>query len=185
MDKKLIKGILIVVLLAGLYFLNIQQQKEYENTEIQFLNVEKSLIKKIIISSANDAIELTAIDSSWVISGNDSLIIKPNVVDNLLSKLYDIKKEHKVTSKEEKWGIYKVDPPSGTHLAFIGDGGNTLAYYVFGQASEYTKCYVRTDQNKEVYLLNSNIMFQLRTDPNFWGEIPKTEIIVPDTTVSE
>ena len=41
MDKKLIKGILIVALLAGLYFLNIQQQKEYENTEIQFLNVEK------------------------------------------------------------------------------------------------------------------------------------------------
>ena len=185
MDKKVIKGILIVVLLAGLYFLNIQQQKEYENTEIQFLNVEKNLIKKIIISSKNDAIELTAIDSSWVISGYDSLIIKPNVVENLLAKLFDIKKEHKVTSKEEKWGIYKVDPPSGTHLAFIGDGGNTLAYYVFGQASEYTKCYVRTDQNKEVYLLNSNIMFQLRTDPNFWGKIPKTEIIIPDTTVTE
>jgi len=185
MDKKVIKGILIVVLLAGLYFLNIQQQKEYENTEIQFLNVEKNLIKKIIISSKNDAIELTAIDSSWIISGNDSLIIKPNVVENLLSKLYDIKKEHKVTSKEEKWGIYKVDPPSGTHLAFIGDGGNTLAYYVFGQANEYTKCYVRTNQNKEVYLLDSNIMFQLRTDPNFWGEIPKTEIIIPDTTVTE
>ena len=91
MDKKLIKGILIVALLVGLYFLNIQQQKKYENTEIQFLNVEKSLIKKIIISSKNDAIELTSIDSSWAISGNDSLIIKPNVVENLLAKLYDIK----------------------------------------------------------------------------------------------
>ena len=121
MDKKVIKGILIVLSLAGLYFLNIQQQKEYENTEIEFLNVEKSLIKKIIISSASDAIELTAIDSSWVISGNDSLIIKPNAVENLLEKLYDIKKEHKVTSKEEKWAVYKVDPPSGTHLAFIGN----------------------------------------------------------------
>ena len=185
MDKKVIKGILIVLSLAGLYFLNIQQQKEYENTEIEFLNVEKSLIKKIIISSASDAIELTAIDSSWVISGNDSLIIKLNAVENLLEKLYDIKKEHKVTSKEEKWAVYKVDPPSGTHLAFIGNGGNTLAYYVFGQANEYNKCYVRTDQNKEVYLLNSNIMFQLRTDPNFWGEVPKTEIIIPDTTITE
>ena len=49
MDKKVIKGILIVALLTGLYFLNIQQQKEYENIEIQFLNVEN--VKSTLISN--------------------------------------------------------------------------------------------------------------------------------------
>ena len=33
-------------------------------------------------------------------------------------------------------------------------------------------------------MLDSNIMFQLRTDPNFWGEVPKP-IIPTDSLKTE
>lgn len=182
MDKKIITAIITISLLVVLYIVNLRQQKNYENTGSEFLNLEKKLITKIIISANDDALELNVKDSLWSISGNDSLVMKPNKVEDLLSSLASLKTMHTVTTKEEKWKIYGVDAPSGTHLALVGNGGNTLAYYVFGQANEYNKCYVRTDKNMEVYLLDSNIMFQLRTDPNFWGQIPKTEeAIMPDS----
>ena len=182
MDNKVIKSIIVVVVLIGLYALNLQQQNNYNNEGEKFLNIEKNLIKKIIVSAQDDAIELSMQDNTWHISGNDSLNIKQNMVENLLTNLSDIKQLHVVTTKEEKWNLYGVDAPTGTHLALVGNGGNTLAYYVFGKTSEFNKCYVRTDKNMEVHMLNSNIMFQLKTDPNFWGEILKEEII-PDSTL--
>lgn len=181
MDNKIIKAIIIIVILIGLYMLNLQQQQGYKNQGSDFLNLERDLIKKIIISSNEDAIELSINDSIWSISGKDSLTVKPNMITNLLDKLAAMKKLHIVTNKEEKWNLYGVDAPSGSHLALIGYGGNTLAYYVFGQTNEYNKCYARTDKNIEVHMLDSNILFQLRTDPNFWGEILKPEIL-PDST---
>ena len=180
MDKKIIIALATITLLIILYIGNLNQQKNYENTGSDFLNLDKNLITKIIISANDDAIEFNTTDSLWNISGNDSLVMKPNKIQNLLSSLESLKTIHTVTTKEEKWSIYGVDAPSGTHLALVGNGGNTLAYYVFGQANEYNKCYVRTDKNMEVYLLDSNIMFQLRTDPNFWGQTPKEEVM-PDS----
>ena len=183
MDNKVTKSIIVIIILFGLYILNIQQQNSYSNEGEKFLTIDENLIKKIIISSDADAIELNMQDSTWVISGNDSLTIKQNMVGNLLTKLSEIKQLHVVTTKEEKWNLYEVDAPTGTHLALVGSGGNTLAYYVFGQTNEFNKCYVRTDQNMEVYMLNSNIMFQLKTDPNFWGEILKEEVMIDSTLV--
>ena len=176
MDKKITKAIIGIAILIALYFLNVQQQNSYKNSGSSFLNIEKDLIKKVIISANEDAIEFSTKNDSWVISGNDSLVLRENKIEDLLLKLSEIKQLYSVTNKEEKWNLYGVDPVAGTHLALVGDGGNTLAYYVFGQGSEYNKCYVRTDQNMEVLMLDSNIMFQLRTDPNFWGEVPKPMI---------
>ena len=106
MDNKIIKAIIIIVILIGLYMLNLQQQQGYKNQGSDFLNLERDLIKKIIISSNEDAIELSINDSIWSISGNDSLTVKPNMITNLLDKLAAMKKLHIVTNKEEKWNLY-------------------------------------------------------------------------------
>ena len=95
------------------------------------------------------------------------------VDDNLFTQMTKLKKQHLVTSKKENWIQYGVTDNIGTHLAFIDLDGITKAYYVFGKSQEeYNRCYVRTEQETDVYLLNSNILYQLQVNPNFWGTKP-------------
>ena len=181
MDKKLITALSVLAGLLILYFLNQYNQNQYSSNNNILVDVVKEDIQKIIISKNEDAIELALVDSIWNISGNDSLIMKDNFVDNFLDQLYELEKQHLVTSKEENWNKYGVDAPIGTHLALIGVDGNTLGYYVFGRsANEYNRSYVRFNKNSDVYLLSGNITYQLQTRPEFWGEKPK-EIIPEDS----
>jgi len=181
MDKKFITAISILIGLFIIYFLNQYNQNQYSSNSNVLVSVSQDDIQKIIISKNDDAIELAFVDSLWIISGNDSLIMKENSIDNFLNQLYELEKQHLVTSKEENWNKYGVDAPAGTHLALIGFEGTTLGYYVFGKSTnEYNRSYVRFDQNLDVYLLNGNITYQLQTRPEFWGEKPK-EIIPEDS----
>ena len=176
MDKKLLNGIIILLILSGLYFINTRIQNSYASKQLSFFSVKEKNILKIVISANQDAIELMKVDSIWTISGNDTLIIKENAIDNLFNKMQELEKQHMVTSKQENWNNYGVTDEQGTHLAFINLDGNTLAYYVFGRSTEeYNRCYVRTNQNPDVYLLNSNILYQLQIAPTFWGTKLETE----------
>jgi len=170
MDKKLKKAIIILSLFIGIFLINNSLQNSYSSTLSSFFSIDKENILKIVISSKQDAIELMRADSSWVISGNDTLIVKENVINNLFKKMQELEKQHLVTSKKDNWGKYGVTDTDGTHLAFINLDGVTIAYYVFGLSEEeYNRSYVRTDQNIDVHLLNNNILHQLQVNPNFWG----------------
>ena len=176
MGKKLKIGIIFLTVVIGLFLINNSLQNNYSAKLSTFLNLDKNNILKIVISSNQEAIELMKIDSSWVISGNDTLIVKNDVIDNLFIKIAELEKQHLVTSKKENWNQYGVTDNIGTHLAFINLEGITAAYYVFGKSQEeYNKCYARTEQESDVYLLNSNILYQLQVNPNFWGTKIATE----------
>ena len=63
-----------------------------------------------------------------------------------------------MTQKEEKWPTYNVDDTTGTHLALVDLDDNTIGYYVFGNSSsDYSRCYVRSNEIPNVYLTNNNI----------------------------
>ena len=48
----------------------------------------------------------------------------------------------------------------------------------FGNSSsDYSRCYVRSNEIPNVYLTNNNIMYHLQTRPEFWGE--KHKEIIP------
>ena len=174
MDKKLITVLSILGLLVIALFVNRTVQKGYNSKEeILFSIDDKNDTNKIVIKSKDDAIELMKTDTTWIISGNDTLKIKENVINNFLDTMHEIKKKHRVTSKEEKWGNYGVNNEEGSHLAMINNAGETIAYYVFGKSkdpNEYNVCFVRSNQNLDVFLLDSNIMYQLQTNPTYWGE---------------
>lgn len=173
MDKKLLTVVGILGGLVLLYFINLGVQNSYSSDTTKFFSITADSISKIVISSNQDAIELIKNDTTWAISGNDTLTIKENVIGNLFDRMSSLEQYHLVTSKEENWDTYNVSSEKGTHLAFINHEGNTTAYYVFGtSATEYNRCYVRTNQESQVFLLNNNIIYQLQTTPTFWGEVP-------------
>ena len=183
MDKKLITGLSIFGIIVLAYVINITMQKGYNSQEDKLIAVNEDEINKIVISSNQDAIELMQVDTTWVISGNDTLIIKENSIDNFFDKIFDLNKQHLVTSKEENWPNYGLDAEAGTHLAFINSKEETIAYYVFGRSqSEYNICYVRANKSTDVYLLDTNIMYQLQIRPTFWGTKPEPEKLEEEVT---
>jgi len=171
MDKKLILISSIFLFFSLFFIFNLSNQKKYNSENDQLILINKTEIHKIIISAKADAIELIKKDTTWLISGNDSLKIKNNYIDNFLDKIFQLNKKHLVTSKESNWNTYGVNAEEGSHLALINNNGETISYFVFGYTkNDYNSCYARSEKEMNVYLLNNNIIHQLQTNINYWGE---------------
>ena len=171
MDKKLILISSIFFFICAFFIFNLSNQNKYNPQKNQLLSINRDEIHKIIISAKDDAIELIKIDTLWSIAGNDSLTIKENYINNFFEKIFQLNKKHLATSKENNWITYGVNAEDGSHLAFINNSGETMSYFVFGRSkNDFNSCYVRIQEETDVYLLDNNIIHQLQTNINYWGE---------------
>ena len=177
MKNKLFLAFGILVLLIVFYIININQQKNYQSTSSKLFSIEKEQIKKILIQSSGEAIELLRVDTTWAISGHDSLILKQDLINSFFDRVLTLESETIMTTNEAKWNTYNVDDSLGTHLALVDFNDNTIGYYVFGRSnSDYARCYVRTKKSSDVHLVNQNVMYNLQVRPQYWGETIKEEL---------
>ena len=58
MNKKLIVSLSMLAVLVGLYYLNSSFQNSYKSQSKKLMNFEEKNLKKIIIQSGEDAIEI-------------------------------------------------------------------------------------------------------------------------------
>jgi len=180
MTKNLQIGIAVLVVLIGLYFLNSSNQKQHTSTSTDLFMGNVDDIHKILIQKGVDILELAKFDTVWTITGHDTLEMKERSISSLFDRVLTVKKENVVTKKQEKWDTFSVSDSLGTHLGLIDKAGETLAYFVFGQSkSDYSRNYVRTRENTFVYLTSENVIYNLQTRPEYWGEKPKEEIPEP------
>ena len=182
MNNKLTISAVVLLAVISVFFLNESQQKNYQSSSTTLFVAEQNQIKKMIIQSGEDVLEIMQVDTTWKISGHDSLSIKKDVLNNFFDKIFNLEIQNIMTEKEEKWIKYNVDDSTGTHLALIDWNDNTINYFVFGRSnSDYSRCYARKDQNSTVYLLNESILYNLQTNPNYWGEsiISKEDLEIP------
>ena len=177
MNKKLIISFSVLFLIIGVYFLNSSSQNNYLSTSEKLMNIQEKNIKKIVIQSGQEAIEIIKEDTIWTIAGNDTLKINEQTINRFFDITSKIEIQNIMTAKKEKWPKYNVDDSSGVHLALVDGEDKTMNYYVFGRSnSDYARCYVRTDQSSDVYLTNENIVYSLQTSPTYWGEKPVENI---------
>jgi len=188
MTKNLKISLAVLVLLGAVYLLIQRGQAQYSSHSSTLFSVDGDDVSRFLIQNKTDAIELSRQDSIWVISGNDTLIVKPQSIDNFLDKVLLVETGTLVSKNPEKWSKYSVDDSTGTHLALIDADGNTMEYAVFGRSkSDYTRNYVRTHKDPQVYLTNLSILHYLSTSLIYWGEAPKPEPEAPpvDATIIE
>ena len=178
MGNKLSISLIILFTVVGLYFLNLNQQKAYNSFSTNFITLDQNSVNKFIIQSQNDALEIVRQDTSWAISGHDSLIIKEQTLSSFFDKVINLKSQALMTSKQEKWHKYNIEDSTGTHVAFIDYADHTIGYFVFGRSSsDYARSYARKGEESEVYLLDTNILYNLQTRPQYWGEAIKKDDI--------
>ena len=82
MDRKLLTVAGILGTLILLYFINVGIQNRYSADTPKIFSITEDSITKVVISSNQDAIELIKTDTSWAISGNDTLQIKKDALSN-------------------------------------------------------------------------------------------------------
>ena len=180
MTKNLQIALIILVILVGIYFLNKSSQTKFESmSEANFYD-EPEDIFKFLIQQGQEAIELSRVDTLWRISGNDTLEVKSQSMDNLFDKVLKLNRGTIISENPDKYGKYSVDDSTGTHLTVVNSKGETVGYYVFGRSkSDYSRSYVRVGNDPKVYLADNNVTYMLQTRPTYWGEKPKEETPPP------
>ena len=191
MTKNLKIALIVLVVLTGVYLLNIRSQGKLESTSIAIFTDDPEDVFKVLIQTGEEAVELARVDTIWRISGNDTLVIKPRSIENLFDKVLIANRGTIISENSEKYGKYSVDDSTGTHLAVINSEGKTVGYYVFGRSkSDYSRSYIRIGDDPKVYLVDQNVTYMLSTRETYWGEKPKEEVPPPpvdipaDTTIN-
>ena len=180
MTKNVKIALIILVILVGIYFLNKSSQTKFESMSEAIFYDEPEDIFKFLIQQGQEAIELSRVDTLWRISGNDTLEVKSQSMDNLFDKVLKVNRGTIISENPQKYEKYSVDDSSGTHLAVINSKGETVGYYVFGRSkSDYSRSYVRVGSDPKVYLADQNVTYMLQTRPTYWGEKPKEEVLPP------
>jgi len=180
MTKNLKIALIILVVLIGVFFLNKNSQLKLDSTsDLIFTNNPKDIFK-FLIQNGEEAIELIRADTTWSISGNDTLEVKSQSIDNLFNKVLKVNRGTIISENPERYGKYSIDDSTGTHLAVIDLIGETIEYYVFGRSkSDYSRSYVRVGNNPNVYLADENVIYMLSTREDYWGQKPKEEELSP------
>ena len=171
MKNRLYISIGVLAVLILFYVLNINQQKNYQSTSSQIFDFNQTQVNSFLIKSESATIEIQRVDTSWTIANNDSLILKENILNTFFDKVFTLESETIMTKNSEKWSKYNIDDILGTHLTFYDFNNDVIGTFVFGKSSsDFSRCYIRLSDKPEVYLVNQNIMFNLQTRPEYWGE---------------
>ncbi len=182
MSKSLRNGIIIIVVLLGIFFIIQNRQQKRITKSSPIFTGDKADIVKVLIQKGDKAIELARVDTSWEISGNDTLEIRQNRIDNLLNKVLDVERETLVSANPDKWETFSIDDSTGTHLALINANDDTIGYFVFGRSkSDWSHNYIRFKEGPEVYLTSENVISSLNTGEKFWGQVPKPPPVKADS----
>ena len=181
MTKSLKYSLIALFAIVILFSINRSSQNSYKFDGKSIYTENSDLINRIIISEDKQQIELTKLDSTWFITGNDSLIVNDNKIENLYEKLLKVEQEMLITSKEEKWSRFGVDDSLGKHFILYNQEDNELLHYIFGNSGQdYQHNYIRKNKANDVYRTNDNVFFLLNTSDSYWGSLPiKEELPVP------
>tara|TARA_S200000501_G_scaffold228967_1_gene214750 strand:- start:13 stop:588 length:576 start_codon:yes stop_codon:yes gene_type:complete len=185
MAKNLKFALIILVLFVGILFVSNNLQLKYKSSSEDIFSFEHNIINKLLIQNGSSAIEISKnSDSTWSISGNDTLTIKSQSIDNFFNKVLSLKKTTLISSNPNKYTKYSIDDSSGTHLAIINSDGESMGHYIFGRSkSDFSRNYVRVGHDPNVYLTNQNIIHLISTDEIYWGETIKVEL--PQSSLSD
>ena len=176
MTKNFKISLIVLMVLTGVYLLNMRSQRKLESTSTAIFTDDPEDVFKILIQTGEEAVELARVDTIWRISGNDTLVTKPHSIENLFDKVLKVNRGTIISENPEKYDKYFVDDSTGTHLAVINSEGKTVGYYVFGRSkSDYSRSYIRIGDDPKVYLVDQNVTYMLSTRETYWGEKPKEE----------
>lgn len=181
-------GVLLV--LSVFYLINQRQQKSHSISGEKIFHGKNEDVVRFVIKENDKELEIVRMDTTWNITGSDSLVIKENQIDNFFNRVLSVKKDVLQSDNPEKWEKFGIGDSIGRILQVFDKNDNMLIHYIFGRSStDYQHNYVREANSNEVYRTNDNVYFLLNSRPTYWGNKPTPptpdEVETNDDTPSE
>ena len=156
-----------------LYFISQSGQKKYRAQSNNVFSILMEEVYRFDVQKDSLYIALQRKDTTWQITGNDSLLIQANRINDVENKILTIKRESVVSKKPSKWKSFNVDDSLGTKITFYGFNDEVLGEAIFGRSkSDWQRSYVRLIGEDNVYMTNENVINSLQMRPTFWGKKP-------------
>lgn len=168
---KILLAILGVIVI--LYFISQSGQKKHQAQSNDVFSIVMEEVYRFDVQKDSLYIALQRKDTTWQITGNDSLLIQENRINDVENKILTIKRESVVSKKPSKWKSFNVDDSLGTKITFYGFNDEVLGEAIFGRSkSDWQRSYVRLIGGDNVYMTNENVINSLQMRPTFWGKKP-------------
>ena len=170
-NMKILLAILGVIVI--LYFISQSGQKKHQAQSNDVFSIVMEEIYRFDVQKDSLYIALQRKDTTWQITGNDSLLIQANRINDVENKVLTIKRESVVSKKPSKWKSFNVDDSLGTKITFYDFNDEVLGEAIFGRSkSDWQRSYVRLIGEDYVYMTNENVINSLQMRPTFWGKKP-------------
>ena len=164
----IILGIIVI-----LYFISQSGQKKHQAQSNDVFSIVMEEVYRFDVQKDSLYISMQRKDTTWQITGNDSLLIQANRINDVENKVLTIKRESVVSKKPSKWKSFNVDDSLGTKITFYGFNDEVLGEAIFGRSkSDWQRSYVRLIGEDNVYMTNENVINSLQMRPTFWGKKP-------------
>ncbi|SUZ47315.1 uncharacterized protein METZ01_LOCUS169 [marine metagenome] len=164
----IILGVIVI-----LYFISQSGQKKHQAQSNDVFSIVMEEIYRFDVQKDSLYIALQRKDTTWQITGNDSLLIQANRINDVENKVLTIKRESVVSKKPSKWKSFNVDDSLGTKITFYDFNDEVLGEAIFGRSkSDWQRSYVRLIGEDYVYMTNENVINSLQMRPTFWGKKP-------------
>ena len=156
-----------------LYFISQSGQKKYRSQSNNVFSILMEEVYRFDVQKDSLYIALQRKDTTWQITGNDSLLIQTNRINDIENNVLTVKRESVVSKKPSKWQSFDVDDSLGTKITFYGFNDEVLGEAIFGRSkSDWQRSYVRLIGENNVYMTNENVINRLQARPTFWGKKP-------------
>ena len=156
-----------------LYFISQSGQKKYHAQSNNVFSILMEEVYRFDVQKDSLYIALQRKDTTWQITGNDSLLIQTNRINDIENNVLTVKRESVVSKKPSKWQSFDVDDSLGTKITFYGFNDEVLGEAIFGRSkSDWQRSYVRLIGENNVYMTNENVINRLQARPTFWGKKP-------------
>ena len=170
-NMKILLAILGVIVI--LYFISQSGQKKHQAQSNDVFSIVMEEVYRFDVQKDSLYIALQRKDTTWQITGNDSLLIQANRINDVENKVLTIKRESVVSKKPSKWKSFNVDDSLGTKITFYDFNDEVLGEAIFGRSkSDWQRSYVRLIGEDYVYMTNENVINSLQMRPTFWGKKP-------------
>ena len=164
----IILGVIVI-----LYFISQSGQKKHQAQSNDVFSIVMEEVYRFDVQKDSLYISMQRKDTTWQITGNDSLLIQANRINDVENKVLTIKRESVVSKKPSKWKSFNVDDSLGTKITFYGFNDEVLGEAIFGRSkSDWQRSYVRLIGEDYVYMTNENVINSLQMRPTFWGKKP-------------
>ncbi len=164
---------IILGLIVILYFISQSGQKKHQAQSNDVFSIVMEEVYRFNVQKDSLYISMQRKDTTWQITGNDSLLIQANRINDVENKILTIKRESVVSKKPSKWKSFNVDDSLGTKITFYGFNDEVLGEAIFGRSkSDWQRSYVRLIGEDNVYMTNENVINSLQMRPTFWGKKP-------------